>query len=478
MFSGVDMYHIHFGTSGWRDIIGDGFTFAGATALTRAVARRLKAQRRAGRGVIVGYDYRFLAERFARLSAEILASEGINVRLATAATPTPVLALAIRQHRLAGGINYTASHNPAEYQGFKWSNHYGGPATKAEIAPIEAEANRLLAAGGGQAPRGVKPGRITLLDPKPAYLLRLAEMVPLGVVRRAGLSVVADPLYGAGRGYLAEALRLAGCRVAVLHDHRDVLFGGRPPEPDAPNLREAAAEMKRLRAQLTLGTDGDADRFGVVDADGTFLTPNQVLALTLYLLVRHRRLRGRVVRSVVTSHLVDAVAKKFNLPVEVTPVGFKYIGESMIRGGFLVGGEESGGLTIAHHVPEKDGIVACLLMAELVARERRGLKAILRDLYRQLGGAILSDRVNVTLATPSAGDLLREKLDAFHPVRLAGRKVAHIDRMDGYKYLLDDGTWLAIRLSGTEPVARLYLEAADAAGLKRLAAAGRKLLAV
>lgn len=472
------MYKIHFGTSGWRDIIADGFTLERAAVLTRAVARQLKARRSAAQGVVVGHDYRFLAERFARLSADILSEEGIPVRLVEAAAPTPVLAQAIRDFKLAGGINYTASHNPAEYQGFKWSNRHGGPATKEEVAPIEAEANRLLEKGAGAAVRSARRGRITLLDPKPAYLRRLAKIVSLDVLRAAKLAVVADPLYGAGRGYLDEALRLAGCRTTVLHDAHDVLFGGHSPEPDAENLREAAAVMKKQKAKLALGTDGDADRFGVVDGDGTFLTPNQVLALTLYLLVRHRRAEGRVVRSVVTSHLVDAVAQAYGLPVEVTPVGFKYIGESMMRGGFLVGGEESGGLTITGHVPEKDGIAACLLMAELVAREKRGLTAILKDLYRRIGRTIVSGRINLKLESAEAGERLRHTLGKLRPGRLAGRKVAEVVTQDGYKYVLDDGTWLAIRLSGTEPVARLYLEAADAAGLKRLAAAGRQLLAV
>jgi phosphoglucomutase len=261
-----------------------------------------------------------------------------------------------------------------------------------------------------------------------------------------------------------------------MHDCRDVLFGGHNPEPDAANLKEAAGVMKKTKSRLVLGTDGDADRFGVVDANGVFLTPNQILALTIYLLVHHRGWEGRVVRSVVTSHLVDAVAGLYHLPVEVTPVGFKYIGESMIRGGFLAGGEESGGLTVANHVPEKDGVLACLLMAELVAREKHSLSDILKKLYRQIGRTILSDRINVHLASAADGERLRAALGQNHPERLAGHKVVRVDTTDGFKYELDDHSWLAIRLSGTEPVARVYLEAADAAGLKRLGAAGRSLL--
>ncbi|MBN1594763.1 phosphoglucomutase/phosphomannomutase family protein, partial [candidate division FCPU426 bacterium] len=382
---------------------------------------------------------------------------------------------AIMRLKLAGGINFTASHNPAEYQGFKWSNAHGSPATKEEVAPIEQEANRLLLQGGGKPARGTRPGKMIPHDPKPHYLRLIDKMIPLPILRRARLTVVADPLYGAGRGYLDECLRLAGCRVTVLHDWRDALFGGHPPEPNAQYMSAATLVMKRQHAHLALGTDGDADRFGVVDQDGTFLTPNEILALTVYLLVKHRGLKGRVVRSVVTSHLVDAVAKKYGLPVEVTPVGFKYIGESMIRGGFLAGGEESGGLTIVGHVPEKDGILACLLMVELVAREKKSLKTILREIYAQVG-RIVTDRINVSLQSKADGERLRHVLQRLNPRQLAGYKVAEIDTMDGYKYVLENGAWIGIRLSGTEPVARLYVEADNAGLLSRLAAEGRKLL--
>ena len=466
---------IHFGTSGWRDIIADGFTFHRVEAVARALARVLKHKGLARRGVLVGRDYRFLAERFARFAADVIADEGVTVYLTTGAAPTPALAEAIRGLGLAGGVNFTASHNPATYQGFKYSNAHGSPATKEEVAPIEAQANRLLAGGWESSRR--RPAPVVDHDPAPAYFRLLATNVPFARLRRAALPVVTDPLFGAGRGYLQKAFRRAGCRVWDLHDEDDVLFGGRNPEPDAENLAEAVAMMRRHRAHLVVGTDGDADRFGIVDRDGGFLTPNEILALTVYLLVKHRRRRGRVVRSVVSSHLVDAVARTYGLEVEVVPVGFKYIGESMLRGGFLVGGEESGGLTIAGHVPEKDGILACLLMAELVIREGKPLRRILADRYREIGGAVLSDRINVKLTSPAHRETLKRRLAGFRPDRLAGRKVASVDTLDGTKYLLADGTWIAFRFSGTEPMARMYFEAGDAAGLKRLAAAGRRLLA-
>lgn len=468
------MQSIHFGTSGWRDIIADGFTFDKVTALTRAVAGELKRQRLAARGVIVGHDYRFLAEEFAEHTVRVLSREGIPVVWVKEAVPTPALALAIRELKLAGGVNFTASHNPAGYQGYKWSNQHGSPATKEEVAPIEAAANRLLASKTVW-PAGKKNGAIREFDPKPGYFKQLAKMVDFSLIRPARISVVADPLFGAGRGYLDHALRAAGCEVEVLHDWRDVLFGGGNPEPDADRMREAGLVMRKKDAVLALGTDGDADRFGVVDRDGTHLTPNQVLALTVYLLAKHRGWKGRVVRSVVTSHLVDAVAQKYHLPTEITPVGFKYIGESMQRGGFLAGGEESGGLTVAGHVPEKDGILACLLMTELVAREKKSLKAILSILYKTVG-TILSDRLNLHLDSSDAASRIRTRLER-HPLRsLAGQKVVKVETMDGYKYVLEDGSWLAVRLSGTEPVARVYVESRTQKRLEQLIREGRTLL--
>lgn len=470
------MKKISFGTSGWRDIIADGFTFEGVQALTRAVARSLKKKRLADRGVLVGHDSRFLSEDFAAYAADILSQEGINVYLVKASTPTPALAAAIQRLKCAGGINFTASHNPAKYQGYKWSNQFGGPATKEEVAPIEQAANELLLKGGGRPPTGVKAGNIINYHPKSTYFNRLKSKVDMNLLRRAKLSVVADPLFGAGQGYLDEALKQAGCRVTVMHDWRDPLFGGGSPEPNAERLADAAQVMKKQQAQLTLGTDGDADRFGVVDRDGTFITPNEVLALTLYLLVKHRHLKGRVVRSVVTSHLIDAVAKLYNLEVEVTPVGFKYIGESMARGGFLIGGEESGGLTIAGHVPEKDGVLACLLMAELVAREKKSLKQILQQIFQQVG-TIYTGRLNVDLQSLASGKKLKKKLNSYQPKTLIGQPVKKVDRMDGYKVVLKNDSWLAIRLSGTEPVARLYLESHSQAEMKKLLAEGKRMLA-
>jgi len=466
---------ISFGTSGWRDIIADGFTFEKVRALTRAIAMDLKKRRQAKRGIVIGHDARFLSEEFTSEAAKIMSEEGIKVYLVLGPTPTPVLANVILDLKLAGGINFTASHNPAFYQGMKWSNQYGGPASKAEIRPIEEEANRILAQKNYKPRQAKIKGEIVKYNPKKNYFKKLYQRVNKTTLSRAKLKVIADPLYGAGRGYLAEALQQVGCQTEVVHNWRDTLFGGNNPEPDAENLSVAAALMQKRRYHLTLGTDGDADRFGVVDRDGTYITPNQVLALTLYLLVEHRKLKGRVVRSVVTSHLVDALAEFYGLEVEVTPVGFKYICESMVRGGFLVGGEESGGLTIVKHVPEKDGILACLLMAELVASEKQSLKNILKKIYKRVGN-IFTDRINVKLHDLKIGPKLRQKLDEYTPQKLAGKSVVKVNRMDGYKYLLADDSWLAIRLSGTEPVARLYLEAKDIKTLKSLTLTGKKIL--
>ena len=299
-------------------------------------------------------------------------------------------------------------------------------------------------------------------------------MIDVSALKKAKLKVGADVLWGTGRGYLDTFLKSSGCRVTVLHDWRDVSFGGKAPEPAEDELKELLAVMRKQKLAAGFGTDGDADRFGIVDDDGTFLSPNEILPIVLRHLVKRRGLKGLVVRSVMTSHFIDAVAKKYGLPVRETPVGFKYIAEAMRDGGFLMGGEESGGLTINGHVPEKDGILACLLMAEIRAVEKKPFRAILKDLRREVG-PFLSDRVNLHLAQPVM-DNVRRRLATYTPNMIEDLPVKKIVRLDGFKFIFKDDSWLGIRLSGTEPVVRLYVEADNAKKLKHLEAVGEKLI--
>jgi len=314
------------------------------------------------------------------------------------------------------------------------------------------------------------------IDPRPAFLDRLRALVDMPTLRRAGLKVVVDPLYGSGRGYLDDLLREAGCQVTVLHAWRDPNFGGGSPEPSEEKLRELASRVVQTGAHLGLSTDGDADRFGLVDADGTFLEPNYFLGLLLSHLVRARGWTGGVARSVATSHLLDRVAQHLNIPVYETPVGFKYIGELITQDKVVLGGEESAGLSVKRHVPEKDGILACLLAAEMVATHKGArLGELLHALYDEVG-TVLTRRLNYHLA-PATVAGLRARLED-PPRLLTDQAVIQVNRLDGVKLILEDGSWLLLRPSGTEPVVRLYAEASTERQLEALIAEGKALIGV
>jgi alpha-D-glucose phosphate-specific phosphoglucomutase len=474
---------ITFGTSGWRAIIADTFTFGNVGIAVQAIAGHLAGSRRASRGVLVSYDGRFAGERFAALACEVLAANGIKSFITDRDTPTPVVAFEQLRRKLDGAINFTASHNPPEYGGLKFNPYWGGSATKDITKDIEKraaalEGNARVAAQGVKKlafAEAKKRGLVTEINPMPAYLGRLEQLVDFKAIKKARLKIVVDPLHGAGRGYTEALLLKHGCRVTALHGNRDPLFGGGAPEPAEGHIDELVRTVKRQKADLGVGTDGDADRFGIVDSDGSFIVPNLVLAL----LVRHLRLSrpnwgGAVLRSVVSSHFIDAVAGHYGREVVELPVGFKWIGEYMQKNDILIGGEESGGLTVHGHVPEKDGPLACLLMAEMRATERRPFKAILKELYSQVGNFVVG-RDNFRLSE-SAKAALVKTLATNPPDKLAGSKVAKHVTLDGHKFVLEDGAWLAVRFSGTEPVVRLYLEAGSSRRLEQLRAAGKKLI--
>ena len=476
------MDQIKFGTSGWRGVIAEDFTFHGVRAVSQAIGEYVQRQDAGakGRGVVVGYDPRFLSEAFAAEAAGVLAGQGIRAFLCDRDTPTPVIAYEILRRGAAAGINVTASHNPPQYSGVKFSAAWGGPALPAETKKIEERANAILADHCAPRARGLSPaeaearGLIVRIDPRPTYLERLRALVDLEAIRRARLKIVIDPLYGSARDYLDCLLREAGCDVTLLHDWRDPYFGGRSPEPSQENLRELVARVSATGAHLGLATDGDADRFGLVDADGSFLEPNYFLGLLLSHLVRGRGWTGGVARSVATSHLVDAVARHLNIPVYETPVGFKYIGELITQDKLVLGGEESAGLSVKDHVPEKDGILACLLAAELVAtRGRARLTTLLQELYAEVG-TILTKRLNYHLESRLVAGL-QARLEE-PPRRLANRAVIAVNRLDGVKMILEDGGWLLLRPSGTEPVVRLYAEASTPEQLEAIVAEGRRLI--
>ncbi|MGA7831083.1 MAG: phosphoglucomutase/phosphomannomutase family protein [Terracidiphilus sp.] len=446
---------IRFGTSGWRAIVADEFTVANIRLAVAGIAAFVKTQPEPHR-VLVGRDPRFLGESFVETAACVLAGAGITPIIIPEAAPTPAIAYAVRELKTSGAINFTASHNPPEYNGIKFSTHDGAPALPEVTKQIEA-AVKALQASGAAIPQANPPADgFETADVKPSFLKRLAELVDLKAIAASGIKIVYDPFWGAGRGYSSEILRAAGVAVETVHDYRDVLFGGHAPEPDDHLLGDCKAKMKETGAALGIATDGDADRFGIVDADGTFIQPNYIIALLFDYLVETRGWRNGVAKSVATTNLINALADFHKVPLYETPVGFKYIGELINQDKIAIGGEESAGLTIRGHVPEKDGVLAGLLVAEMVAKRGRSLGAQLKELFDKVG-SFYPIRANLRL-TPAGMAAFTEKLKA-DPADLSGRKVAQVVRTDGMKLILEDGSWVCYRLSGTEPVVRAYTEA-------------------
>ena len=345
---------IKFGTSGWRAVMAEEFTFANVRRAVGGITRYVASQKPQGARVIVGRDPRFLGETFCARAAEILAGHGIAPLIASEPAPTPAFAHAVIHNKADGVINFTASHNPPEYNGIKFSTPNGCPALPEVTQKIEAEivAGDRESAPSAKARGAADSAQPATLDPKPAYLKRLGEIIELDVIRKANLRVVFDPMWGAARGYSDELLRDVGVPVATVHDYRDVLFGGHAPEPDDHLLEDLRKKMRETGAQIGIATDGDADRFGIVDSDGTFLQPNYVIALLFDYLVESRGWKNGVAKSVATTNLINALAQAHGVELHETPVGFKYIGELIMQDKIAIGGEESAGLSIRHHVPE------------------------------------------------------------------------------------------------------------------------------
>ncbi|HEX6504407.1 MAG TPA: phosphoglucomutase/phosphomannomutase family protein [Terriglobales bacterium] len=459
---------IKFGTSGWRAVMAEEFTFANVRRAVNGIARYVRGQKNAGSRVIVGRDPRFLGETFCSMAAEILSGYGITPLVIAEPAPTPAIAYAVIREKADGAINFTASHNPPEYNGIKFSTPDGAPALPEVTKKIEAEVTAFDTDGGVPKAPSAAAGS---LDPKPAYLSRLSEIIDVKAIQKAGLRVVFDPLWGAARGYSDSILRHAGVEVATVHDYRDVLFGGHAPEPDDHLLDPLRDKMRETGAHIGIATDGDADRFGIVDRDGTFFQPNYIIALLFDYLVESREWKNGVGKSVATTNLINAVARHHKIELHETPVGFKYVGELIKQDKIAIGGEESAGLSIRHHVPEKDGVLAGLLCAEMVAARGKSLGEQLRELFAKVG-SYYPRRENFRL-TPDVKEKFTGKLQS-NPQDFSGRKVTEVVRKDGLKLVFEDGSWICYRLSGTEPVVRVYAEARSEEGLEKLSAAAKK----
>jgi len=450
-------------------VIADEFTFEAVRRVTEAICLEFSSKTTT-KPMIVAHDSRFLGEHFAAECAEIVYRQGFEARKCVGPTPTPAISHAIRVNQAVCGINFTASHNPSEYNGMKLSTADGAPALPAVTEKIE---QLLTNWDDSKTPRSSFEGASVEHDPKAAYLADLKNKIRFDVIAKEKGKYAYDPLWGTGRGYLDEVLREHGLEVTTIHDWRDVLFGGRAPEPEDSHLGELRDLVIKNACALGLATDGDSDRFGVIDSNGQFIPPNQLIAILFDYLAETRNWSGGVARSVATSHLVDRVAESRGLPVYETPVGFKYIGELINEDKIILGGEESAGLSIKGHYPEKDGILACLLAAEAVAARGASLTEQLNSLFQKTG-RLESGRIGVRL-TPELMPVLKAKLKE-EPTSLGGRQIKSINRIDGVKLIFEDGSWLLVRPSGTEPLVRIYAESESAKNMEVLLDQGRKYL--
>jgi phosphomannomutase len=446
---------IRFGTDGWRGVIGDDFTFANVRRVSSAIAEYVRAESQPARGLIVGYDTRFLSAECAQVAAEVVAAAGIPVVLADGPAPTPAVSFGVVARKAAGAIVITASHNPYRWNGVKFKAPYGGSAAPAIIRRIEAHLRKLDRSAA--RPHRAKPATIQTADLVQPYIERLKSKIRLDQIRASGRRFVIDPMYGAGRGCLAGLFNEAGIACREIHSEHNPLFPGLNPEPIEPHVAELRAAVLQGGYDAGFATDGDADRVGAIDRDGTFIDSHKIFSILLKHLVEDLGWRGEVVKTFSTTQMVAKLAHKYGLALHVTPIGFKYICELMLTWDVLIGGEESGGIGIKGHLPERDGILNSLLLAEVMADRGKTLGELVQELSNEFGPHHY-DRVDLEIEKAAAQRIVRQvaqnKLK-----RVAGMKVTSVEDLDGVKMWFGDSTWLLVRASGTENVLRLYAEA-------------------
>ncbi len=443
--------NIEFGTDGWRGIIADDFTFENVWQVTRAIAFYLETAYTQDRPVLIGYDTRFLADRFAYSAAEILADFGWKVKIVDRDCPTPVIAYQARLLNSAGALMFTASHNSSKYCGIKYIPDHATPATTDITDKIVANLDNA----NNSPPIGKNNAQIEYFDPKPDYLKFIYSLLDTDTLRSASLKIKYDALYSTSRGYLDEILDYCSVHLESFNTKRDVLFGGKMPEPKAEYLQQLIESVKKGKADLGLATDGDGDRFGVVDDRGQFIEPNLILLVLARHLYKNKGKRGAIVRSVATTHLLDNLARKYNLDIYETPVGFKYIEQKMCETEVLIGGEESGELSVEGYIP--DGILANMLIAEAVAMEGKPLSQLVEETIAEAGGDLFNTRLDLSLDKEQQSAILAYYRDD-SPSNIIGNKIVKINRQDGIKLYLEDGSWLLLRPSRTELLMRVYIE--------------------
>lgn len=455
---------IKFGTDGWRAIISDTFTFENLRLVSQAIADHINTLNPNNPSMVVGFDTRFLSDRYAMEVARVMTGNGITTWLARADTPTPAVSYAIVNKNADAGIMITASHNPPRYNGIKLKAHYGGSASPEDSKKVEAILQKNQA--NNHQPRladyedAIQKGLIKRFDPSWAYYEHLTTLVDFDCINRGNLNVVADGMYGAGRRVFSEVLSRTRTHVHNIRHELNPGFGGVHPEPIGRNLALLSSVIKSGHYDVGLATDGDADRIGAMDGNGNFVDPHRIFALALRYLIEVRKWRGKVVRTVSTTRMIDRIAEANGLEIIETPVGFNHIADLMLKNGVLMGGEESGGISIKGHIPEGDGILMGCLLLEVIAHHGKPLAQLIDELLADFGPAQYA-RTDMPLTKPVEKKAMVQLLLDNAPKAISGVDIERIETTDGVKYYLADGSWLLIRPSGTEPVLRVYAEAAD-----------------
>jgi alpha-D-glucose phosphate-specific phosphoglucomutase len=470
---------IKFGTDGWRAVIAEDFTFENVRYCAQGVAEYLKQAKLADRGLVIGYDTRFASEDFAAAAAEVIAGNGIKVYLTPKASPTPVISYGVLAKKAGGAIIITASHNPGVWNGFKFKNEHGSSAADEITSQIVGLISRAYDAG--------KVNRIALNDAKKQGLVRdtdldavyfeqIARLVDLDKLKKAGLRLVIDPMYGAGSGYLMKILGGGNNELTEIHAERNPLFPGLRPEPIVPNINKLSATVLEQKASVGLATDGDADRMGIVDEKGNFINQLQVFALLCLYLLEVRGERGAIIKTLTTTSMAYRLGELFNVPVYETAVGFKYVAPLMMKENALFGGEESGGYGFRGHVAERDGVLANLYFLDFMVRTRKSPSALLDYLYSKVGPHHYK-RVDIRFPEKERQNIINRIKDK-PPQTIDKVKVIKADTTDGFRFFLADNTWLLIRFSGTEPLLRIYTETDSVERADRILKIGREMAGV
>lgn len=489
---------IKFGTDGWRAVIGSDYNDETVSVAAQGTANYIHSPEREKldiystktesqltttfqppeSGILIGYDTRLRADEFARLTAKILSANGIPVTLSDSCVSTPALSLAVRNMKAAGGIMITASHNPARWCGFKFKAEYGSSGLPEIMELLQKEVDLVIDSGLAILTEEKAP--VKTYDFSRHYLDRLKELADIELIAQSGFTLVADPMFGAARKYfpgLFEGCKDICCNILEIRNGINPGFGGDHPEPIPPHVQPLIDIVKEIKADAGFAFDGDGDRIGAVDSTGRFLSSHDIFSLLLVHMVENKGLKGTIVKSVSTTGMIDKLAEKYDLPLIITPVGFKHTCREMLTKDVLIGGEESGGIGFKGHIPERDGILSALYLLEFMSVRKKPLAKLMDDLFA-LVGPHYTRRIDTVLTEPGVKEKAVSKLSASPPMEFAGIRVKEISTLDGYKFFLENGNWILFRISGTEPMIRIYAESASEEETSWLLESGRETLGI